>query len=98
VASLIPAPTRSIYASTKSASLLLYQALAIEHPSIAFTLFLPGTIEGDFRSGAVDGGKVVEIDPQKIGLKRDAVANRIVKSVDWGEKDVWMPKVCCFRI
>jgi short-subunit dehydrogenase len=74
-----------LYASTKSTSLLLYQALAIEHPSIAFTLFLPGTIGGDFCASAVDDGKVVEVDPQKVGLKREAVANRIVRSIDWGK-------------
>ncbi|EIW86126.1 NAD(P)-binding protein [Coniophora puteana RWD-64-598 SS2] len=53
-AAVIPAPTRALYAATKAASLLLYQALAIEHPQIAFTFFLAGTIEGDFRASAVD--------------------------------------------
>ncbi|KAJ3767081.1 hypothetical protein EV361DRAFT_972726 [Lentinula raphanica] len=51
---VIPAPTRSIYGSTKSASLLLYQALAIEHPTIRFSFVLPSTVEGDFRASAVD--------------------------------------------
>jgi short-subunit dehydrogenase len=50
----IPAPTRSIYGSTKAASLALYQALAIEHPRIAFTYILPSTVRGSFRSSAVD--------------------------------------------
>ncbi|KAG6373195.1 hypothetical protein JVT61DRAFT_6815 [Boletus reticuloceps] len=39
VAAVIPPPTRSLYSATKSASLLLYQALSIEHPSINFTFF-----------------------------------------------------------
>ncbi|KAJ3930722.1 MAG: hypothetical protein NXY57DRAFT_1010745 [Lentinula lateritia] len=37
VGAVIPAPSRTLYGSTKSASLLLYQALAIEHPSIRFS-------------------------------------------------------------
>ncbi|KAI0370359.1 NAD-P-binding protein [Pilatotrama ljubarskyi] len=91
LAAVIPAPTRSIYASTKGASLLLYQSLAIEHPSIAFTHILPGTVEGDFRASAVDGGIVREADPNKHGLKRDAVAKRCLEAVDHGEKAVFMP-------
>ncbi|KAG6823859.1 hypothetical protein H0H93_002925, partial [Arthromyces matolae] len=53
---VIPPPTRTLYASTKAASLLLYQALSIEHPAIAFTSVLPSTVEGDFRASAVDSG------------------------------------------
>ncbi len=37
LAALVPAPTRGLYAATKASSLLLYQALSIEHPRIAFT-------------------------------------------------------------
>lgn len=59
LASVIPAPTRAIYASTKSASLLLYQALAIEHRAITFSLIMPSTVEGDFRVSAVDRKSVV---------------------------------------
>ncbi|KAJ7158046.1 hypothetical protein C8R43DRAFT_996671 [Mycena crocata] len=93
LASAIPAPTRTIYASTKAASLHLYQALAIEHPAIAFTNFLPSTIEGDFRASAVDGGaaNVREADPNKTGLKRDAVARRCVTAIEHAEKNVFMP-------
>jgi short-subunit dehydrogenase len=54
VAAVIPAPTRALYAATKSASLLFFQSLAIEHPKIAFSLILPGTIEGSFRTNAID--------------------------------------------
>jgi short-subunit dehydrogenase len=91
LASLIPAPTRSIYASTKSASLLLYQSLAIEHRSVAFSLIIPATVEGDFRASAVDSGPVVERDPNKYGLKREIVAERCVQAVDHGDKTVFMP-------
>ncbi|KAK7007890.1 11-beta-hydroxysteroid dehydrogenase-like 3 [Favolaschia claudopus] len=91
LASAIPAPTRAIYASSKAASLHLYQALAIEHPKIAFTQFLPGTIEGDFRASAVDGGAVREADPNKTGLKRQDVARRCVKAIEYREKHVFMP-------
>ncbi|KAF7290388.1 hypothetical protein HMN09_01296800 [Mycena chlorophos] len=91
LASVIPAPTRSIYASTKAASLKLYQALAIEHPHIAFTQFMPSTVEGDFRASAVDGGTARESDPNKTGLKREDVARRCLDAIDYGEKHVWMP-------
>ncbi|KAJ6505798.1 hypothetical protein C8R47DRAFT_967631 [Mycena vitilis] len=91
LASAIPAPTRTLYASTKAASLHLYQALAIEHPRIAFTHFLPSTVEGDFRASAVDGGKVREADPNKTGLKREAVARRCITAIEGQEKNVFMP-------
>ncbi|KAJ7473964.1 hypothetical protein FB451DRAFT_1002785, partial [Mycena latifolia] len=91
LASAIPVPTRTIYASTKAASLHLYQALAIEHPAIAFAHLLPSTVEGDFRASAVDGGTVREADPNKTGLKRTAVARRCVISIEDGEKNVFMP-------
>ncbi|KAJ7063983.1 hypothetical protein C8F01DRAFT_984365 [Mycena amicta] len=93
LASAIPAPTRALYASTKAASLHLYQALAIEHPRIAFTHFLPSTVEGDFRASAVDGGasNVREADPNKHGLKRTAVASRCIRAIEHGEKNVFMP-------
>jgi len=40
---------------------MLFRALAIEHPSITFSLICPGTIEGNFRASAVDGGDVREV-------------------------------------
>ncbi|KAF9440899.1 NAD(P)-binding protein, partial [Macrolepiota fuliginosa MF-IS2] len=92
LASLIPAPTRTIYASTKSASLLLYQALAIEHRGISFSLIMPSTVEGDFRTSAVDAGPVREQDPNKNGLKRDVVAERCIQAVDNREKTVFIPR------
>ncbi|KAF7338949.1 11-beta-hydroxysteroid dehydrogenase-like 3 [Mycena venus] len=91
LASAIPAPTRTIYASSKAASLHLYQALSIEHPRISFTHFLPSTIEGDFRASAVDGGTAREADPNKTGLKRDKVAHRCIAALDRREKNVFMP-------
>ncbi|KAF5335232.1 hypothetical protein D9758_014758 [Tetrapyrgos nigripes] len=54
LASVIPAPTRSLYGSTKSASLVLYQALSIERPDINWSYVLPSTVRGKFREGAVD--------------------------------------------
>ncbi|KAG6333308.1 hypothetical protein ID866_5785 [Astraeus odoratus] len=97
-AAVIPAPTRSLYASSKSASLMLYQALAIEHPSINFTFVIPGTIEGNFRASAIDNPpgtsgppRLHEADPNKHGLKRDAVAARCIRAIDRGEKNVFMP-------
>lgn len=84
MAALVPAPTRALYAATKASSLLLYQALAIEHRDIAFTYILPATIEGDFRASAVDAGPVRESDPNKTGLKVDYVAARCIDAVDHG--------------
>ncbi|KAF6829538.1 short-chain dehydrogenase reductase sdr [Colletotrichum musicola] len=93
VAAVIPAPTRALYASTKASSLLLFQSLAIEHPSIAFTFVLPATIEGNFRASAVDAGPVREDDPNKHGLKIGHVAGRCVDAVDAGETgNVILPK------
>jgi len=91
LASVIPAPTRTLYASTKAASLVLYQALSIEHPNIAFTFFMPATVEGDFRASAVDSGPVRELDPNAHGLKREDVARRCIDATDNGEKAVFMP-------
>lgn len=86
VAALVPAPTRALYASTKASSLLLYQALAIEHRNIAFTFMLPATIEGNFRASAVDAGPVREADPNRHGLKTGYVAAKCVDAVDRGIK------------
>lgn len=91
LASVIPAPTRTLYASTKASSLVLYQALSIEHPRIAFTHFMPYTVEGDFRASAVDSGPVRERDPSKTGLKREDVAARCIRAADAAEKAVFMP-------
>ena len=40
---------------------MLFRALAIEHPKISFSYICPGTIEGNFRASAVDGGDVREV-------------------------------------
>ncbi|KAK8085180.1 hypothetical protein PG997_006451 [Apiospora hydei] len=82
LAAMVGAPTRALYGSTKASSLLLFQSLAVEHPRIAFTFLLPGTIEGNFRASAVDAGPVREADPNKTGLKIDYVANRCIAAVD----------------
>jgi short-subunit dehydrogenase len=97
LAATIPAPTRSLYASTKAASYTLYRALAQEHPTIFFSTLLPSTVEGDFRSSAVDDpSAVVEKDPNTHGLKREAVARRCVRAVDEGSSVVWMPRTMMF--
>ncbi|KAI0107099.1 short-chain dehydrogenase [Nemania sp. FL0031] len=85
VAAIIPAPTRALYAATKAASLLLFQSLAIEHPDIAFTCVLPATIEGNFRSSAIDADPSQEVDEtNKKGLKLEYVASRCAEAVDQG--------------
>ncbi|KAJ8121241.1 hypothetical protein ONZ43_g2262 [Nemania bipapillata] len=85
VAAIVPAPTRALYAATKAASLLLYQSLAIEHPEIAFTCMLPATIEGNFRSSAVDADPSQKLDEtNKKGLRLDYVASRCAEAVDQG--------------
>lgn len=106
VASLIPAPTRALYAATKSAALLFFQSLSIEHPAIAFSSVLPASIEGDFRGSAVDAptpstatnNREEEVDgqegkkkkPEK-KLRRDAVAQASIDAVDFGTRTAWMP-------
>ncbi|KAF8988092.1 hypothetical protein BDQ17DRAFT_1374374 [Cyathus striatus] len=75
VASLIPAPTRSLYCSTKSASLVLFQSLSIEHPKIAFTHILPAT--------------PTELDPNTHGMKPEEVARRTVDAIDRAPRRVY---------
>ncbi|CCM04970.1 uncharacterized protein FIBRA_07168 [Fibroporia radiculosa] len=91
MAALVPAPTRSLYASTKAASLLLFQALAIEHPLIRFSFAIPATVKGNFRASAVDGGIPREYDPNEIGITPKDVARRCARAIDAGEKYVFMP-------
>jgi hypothetical protein len=65
------------------------------------TVFMPSSVEGDFRKGAVDGDgigggeedKYREVGGEEKKLKKVDVAERIVKSVDWGERNVFMPWV-----
>lgn len=65
----------------------------MENPSISFSYILPSTVEGSFRASAVDGGTVVEADPNIHGLKREVVAERCVKAVDREEGTVFVPAV-----
>ncbi|QRW27235.1 short chain dehydrogenase [Rhizoctonia solani] len=94
LAAVVPAPTRAIYCSTKSAGLLLFQSLAIEHPRIKFSNIIPATIEGDFRASAVDGGDVREV--LKGALGREQVAQAIIHAVDTEQRNVWMPRAMRF--
>lgn len=92
----IPAPTRSIYGSTKAGALALYQALAIEHPSIAFSYILPSTVQGLFRASAVDvepvpAGQENTTPVNTHGLLPDAVAKRCIAAIDKREKVVFFP-------
>ncbi|KAI0648788.1 NAD(P)-binding protein [Trametes meyenii] len=94
LASVIPAPTLSLYGAAKSAAYQLYQALAIEHPSISFTLVLPSTVRGDaFFHAAADGGTIRPgaADPNMYGLTHEAVAERSFDAVARGEKTVLIP-------
>ncbi|KAF8525211.1 hypothetical protein BU17DRAFT_42128 [Hysterangium stoloniferum] len=95
IAAVIPAPTRTLYAASKGASLLLYQALSIEHPEIKFTSVIPYTVEGDFRASAVDGGMIREnltkVSPKIHSLKKKDVARDCIYAVDTGARTVWLP-------
>ncbi|KIY50049.1 NAD(P)-binding protein [Fistulina hepatica ATCC 64428] len=86
-----PAPTRSIYGSTKAAALMLYQALSMEHPNIEFSYILPATVEGDFRASAVDRLSDDGLSSPTKGLKREYVAARCVRAVDRAEGSVFIP-------
>jgi hypothetical protein len=76
---------------------MLYQALSIENPAINFSCILPSTIEGNFRVSAVDGGDyggpIREAQPNRSGLKREAVAKRCIRAVDACEKIVFFPTI-----
>ncbi|KAH9940979.1 NAD(P)-binding protein [Amylocystis lapponica] len=91
VAALIPPPTRSFYAATKAASLMFYQVLAIEHPSVAFTFAIPATVRGEFRASAINGVSKEQAAKEQGGLRQDVVAKRCVQAVDVGEKRIFMP-------
>ncbi|KAI1161245.1 short-chain dehydrogenase [Nemania serpens] len=96
IAAVVPAPTRALYAATKAAALLFFQSLAIEHPEIAFTCVLPATIEGNFRSSAVDVDPSQRADEtNKKGLKLEYVARRCAEAVDQGSRGnvviPWVP-------
>ncbi|KDQ20426.1 hypothetical protein BOTBODRAFT_101003 [Botryobasidium botryosum FD-172 SS1] len=101
VASVIPAPTKTLYGATKAAAFTLFRSLAIEHPEIAFSSVLPASVEGDFRSRAVDANtntstRATESDqplrkPEK-KLGKDHVAHECVKAVDWGTRTMWLPR------
>ena len=65
----------------------------MEHPEITFSFILPGTIEGDFRASAVDGGPVREADPNKSGLSRNFVAQRCIQAIDREERTVFLSDV-----
>ncbi|KAI0154299.1 short chain dehydrogenase [Xylariaceae sp. FL1272] len=82
VAAVVPAPTRALYAATKAASLLFFQSLAIEQPTIAFTSVLPATIEGNFRASAIDADPDQKAETNKKGLKLDYVARVCTDAVD----------------
>ncbi|KZV75236.1 NAD-P-binding protein [Peniophora sp. CONT] len=93
----VPAPTRSLYGSTKAGALALYQALAIEHPSITFSYILPSTVQGLFRASAVDAESVPAGQENPApefntdGLQPDAVAKRCIAAIDKQEKLVFFP-------
>lgn len=72
---------------------MLYQALSIENPAINFSCILPSTVEGTFRASAVDGGPIREAEPNRTGLKREAVAERCIRAVDTYEKIVFLPTI-----
>ncbi|CDO69970.1 hypothetical protein BN946_scf184836.g44 [Trametes cinnabarina] len=94
LAAVIPAPTASLYCASKSASLLLYQTLAIENPAVAFTCILPSTVRGQaFFDAAIDGGSLRPgaADPNQFGSTPEDVAKRSIEAVDRGEKLVLIP-------
>jgi len=88
LAAVIPAPTRSLYTSTKAASLMFFRSLAIEHPDITFSYILPATVQGDFRRSAVDGGPPRETSN---GVAPEVVASVCIKALDFGQRLVYVP-------
>lgn len=88
LAAIIPAPTRALYVSSKAASLMAYQSIAIEHPQIQFSYVLPSTVQGSFRASAVDAGPSRE---SQGGLLPEDVAHACVRAVDSGQRIVHLP-------
>ncbi|KAH9971245.1 NAD(P)-binding protein [Lactifluus volemus] len=78
---VIPAPTRAIYGSSKAASFLFYQALAIENPSVDFSYVLPSTVRVTFE----------QLDPNQTGLKCEVVADRCIRAIDAREEIIFIP-------
>ncbi|KAK1218518.1 hypothetical protein PQX77_018844 [Marasmius sp. AFHP31] len=104
LASVIPAPTRTLYGSTKAASLMLYQSLAIEHPGIRWSFVLPSTVRGGFRGSAIDVDVQSDSKANNAkdtsakftastmeGLKVEDVARRCIVAIERGEKLVFFP-------
>ena len=71
--------------------------MAIEHPAITFSFVLPSTVEGSFRSSAVDRPEGVDVyrEVKKTGLSREVVAKRCIQAIDAGEKHVFIPLLFC---
>ncbi|KAF8988090.1 hypothetical protein BDQ17DRAFT_526211 [Cyathus striatus] len=90
VASLIPAPTRSLTVPPNP-PLVLFQSFSVERPKITFTHILPATVAGNFHASAVDGGSPRELDPNTHGMKPEELAKRTVDVIDRGAKVVFMP-------
>lgn len=89
---VVPAPSLSIYNSTKAASLMLFQVIAIEYPFIQWTRILPSVMRGEnFFATSIDGGTVRSGDPHTFGLEHADVAKRAVTAVDRGEQAVMYP-------
>ncbi|CDZ96720.1 Predicted dehydrogenase [Phaffia rhodozyma] len=92
VAALLPAPTRSIYASSKSAAQALFQTLAVESElqglGVQFLSVVAGSVRTDLRKRALDvspiGNNPKEdeevkwvIGPREVALKLTAEVDRL---------------------
>ncbi|KAI0785926.1 hypothetical protein C8Q75DRAFT_881515 [Abortiporus biennis] len=92
LAALVPAPTRTLYGSTKAASLMLYQSLSIEHPSINFSFIVAATIKGHFRASAVDLPENQRLAANLKGLEKEYVAMKAIDAVDTSTQWTFLPQ------
>lgn len=94
LAAVVPAPTRTLYGSSKAAALMLYQSLAIEHPQVKFCFLLPSTVASEFRKSAVDGqsGHPREAGHGR-GAKVEVVARICLAAADNERRLTFIPSI-----
>lgn len=92
-AGVMAAPTRSLYASTKHAINGFFNSLRIEMESkgVGVTIAMPGSVNTDLRSLALDKCSPAIDKQQKNVLSAHFVADKIIKATDDGDSDVYLP-------
>ncbi|KAI8916808.1 hypothetical protein BC831DRAFT_486759 [Entophlyctis helioformis] len=92
-ASVIAAPTRSIYSASKHALTGFFRALRIElAPSgVTVCIALPGTVDTELRRSAVDGTGSASKYSGSSGIPANVCASIIIAGSDRGDHQIYMP-------